>query len=99
MTKNDMALATPRISDRSIALVGIFGVAAYVATWFIVGITRSGYVPTQQAISELFELGAPTTGRVALSLALAVTGLLLIPFGRMLHRQLHGASRLGPWLI
>jgi hypothetical membrane protein len=99
MTKHDTALAPPRISDRAIALVGILGVVAYVATWFIVGITRSGYVPTQQAISELFEFGAPTGGRVALSLALAVTGMLLIPFGFMLHRQLPGASRLGPWLI
>ncbi len=73
--------------------------SGYVTTWFVLGIVRDGYDPLQQAISELFDLGAPTGQRVALSLALLVTGVLLVPFAAMLHRRVPGTSVVGPLLL
>lgn len=99
MTQQDVPTTGPDARDRGLAVAGILGVAGYVGTWFVLGIVRSGYVPTQQAISELFDLGAPMSHRIALSVALAVTGALLVPFGLMLDRQLPGRGRGGPLLL
>lgn len=91
--------ARERRRDRAIAWFGILGVVYYVGTWFVLGIVREGYVPTQQAISELFDLGAPLYGRVALSLALVITGGALVVFGGLLDKRLPGDSSLGPKLL
>lgn len=85
--------------DRLLARLGVLGVVGYVATWFVLGQVRVGYDPLQQAISELFERGAPTGHRVALSVALVTTGVLLVPFAAMLHRRLPGRAVLGPVLL
>ncbi len=85
--------------DRVLAVLGVLGVAGYVLTWLVLGIVRAGYDPAQQAISELFALDAPTGHRVALSAALVVTGVLLVPFAAMLHRRVPGTSLLGPVLL
>lgn len=85
--------------DRLLALAGILGVAGYVGTWATLGLLRSGYVPTQQAISELFDLSAPIGHRLALSIALVATGLLLVAFGFLLERHLPGTGHAGPLLL
>jgi hypothetical membrane protein len=78
---------------------GIAGVALYVTTWFVLGVVREDYDPLQQAISELFAIGAPRGQALLLAVVLAVTGALLVPFGLVLDRVLPGSGRLGPVLV
>ncbi len=77
----------------------MLGVTGYVGTWFVLGLIRDGYDPMQQAISELFDLGAPTGHRIALSAALFITGVLLVPFAAMLDRRLPGEGSFGALLL
>lgn len=82
----------------TLALFGLAGIAAYVASWAVGGVVWEGYDPTRQAISELFAVGAPAATRVPLSLGLVASGIGLVAFGRALHVGLPGTQRLGPAL-
>lgn len=81
-----------------IAIAGVVGVLAYIATWINGGFLLQGYDPTRQAISELFAIGAPARARVPLSIGLAVSGVGLVAFGWAMHVGLPGRSRVGPGL-
>ena len=52
---------TPR--QRLLLVLTVVGVVAYVATWAVLGIVAEGYDPLRDAISELFDLGAPVWQR------------------------------------
>jgi hypothetical membrane protein len=77
-------------------LFGLLGVSWYVVGWFVAGWIRPGYDPWQQAISELFELGAPEPGRTLLVLGLVVSGVALVAFGLAMHRGLPGRGIAAP---
>ncbi|MBW3661814.1 MAG: DUF998 domain-containing protein [Actinobacteria bacterium] len=85
--------------DRAVAWAGIGGVAAYVATWAVLGATRRGYDPLRQAISELYAVGAPVQQARTMTAVLVITGVLLVPFAWTLHRRLPGRGALGAWLV
>lgn len=76
----------------------VVGVALYVATWFVLGLLAPAYDPLQDAISQLFDLGAPPLQRWTLTWVLVVTGVALLPVGFVLDRVLPGEGRLGAWL-
>lgn len=82
----------------AVAVVGVVGVVAYVAAWGLGGLAWEGYVPAQQAISELFALQAPARTRLPLSVGLVLSGLGLVAFAWALHAVLPGRGRLGPAL-
>ena len=84
---------------RSAARAAIVGLGTYVAGWWIAGTVRAGYDPREQAISELFELGAPWASRGWLIAGLLLSGVALIAFGPALDRGLPGMGRLGPALV
>jgi hypothetical protein len=77
------------------AALGIVGVALYVASWAIASVVLDGYDPLRQAISETFDLGAPTWSRVLVALGLGLSGLGLVAVGPALHAGLPGADRRG----
>lgn len=81
---------------RGTAAAGILGVAAYVASWALAGAVRSDYDPLEQAISELFERGAPAPGRGLLVASLVASGVALIVFAAAMDRGLPGRGRAGP---
>lgn len=85
-------------TDRALLVLTIVGVLAYVVTWAVLGAVREGYDPVHQAISELFDLGAPAWQRRTLAGVLLVTGVALLPVGPVLDRNLPGRGRLGPAL-
>lgn len=85
-------------TDRVLMVLTIVGVLTYVATWAVLGALAPGYDPLRQAISELFDLGAPAWQRDTLAVVLLVTGVALLPVGPVLDRLLPGTGRLGPWL-
>ena len=88
--------------DRSVrvaAIAAIVGLGAYVGGWWLAGSVRDGYDPREQAISELFELGAPWTSRGWVVAGLLLSGVALIAFGPALDRGLPGTGRLGPLLV
>jgi len=85
-------------TDRALLVLTVVGVLAYVATWAVLGALREGYDPLHQAISELFDLGAPAWQRRTLAGVLLVTGVALLPIGPVLDRTLPGRGRLGPAL-
>ena len=87
---------TPR--QRLLLVLTVVGIAAYVAAWAVLGVVDDGYDPLRQAISELFDLGAPAWQRRTLSGVLLVTGVALLPLGPVLDRVLPGEGRLGPLL-
>lgn len=72
---------------------------AYVASWSVAGALRAGYDPSEQAISELFALGAPTGPRALVIAGLAVSGLAFLALAPALDRALPGRGRLGPVLV
>jgi hypothetical protein len=74
-------------------------VTAYVAGWLVAGRVREGYDPRQQAISELFELGAPWSSRALLVAGLALSGVAFLALAPALHRCLPGEGLLGPGLV
>lgn len=78
------------------AVLGLAGVSAYVASWAVAGAIRPGYDPIRQAISELFEIGAPSPSRELVVASLVLSGLALIGFGAAMHRGLPGRGALGP---
>lgn len=81
---------------RAVAVFGLVGVSAYVASWAIAGAITDGYDPMSQAISELFAIGAPTVPRLLLVTSLVASGVALIGFGVALDRGLPGEGRAGP---
>lgn len=85
-------------TDRALLVFAVIGVVAYVATWAVLGAVREGYDPLHQAISQLFELGAPAWQQRTLAGVLLVTGVALLPVGPVLDRTLPGTGRLGPAL-
>jgi hypothetical protein len=78
---------------------GLVAVSAYVLGWLVAGRVRDGYDPTQQAISELFELGAPWPSRGLLLVGLTLSGVAFLLLAPVLHRCLPGEGRLGPVLV
>jgi hypothetical membrane protein len=87
-----------RVSDAVAAAVvaGIVGVTAYVASWAVAGWIRPGYDPSRQAISELFELGAPAVSRGLVVAGLLVSGIALVGFGVAMHHGLPGEGLAAP---
>jgi hypothetical membrane protein len=98
MSRSDAVRAGGRSSDdrqvpdwvAAASLAGIVGVTLYVASWAVAGAIRPGYDASRQAISQLFELGAPTLSRSLVVVGLVVSGIALIVFGAALHRGLPG---------
>ncbi len=84
---------------RPLLIAGIAGVTLYVGTWFLLGLVSPGYDPLRQAISELFDLGAPAWRRLIVQVVLVLTGLALMPLGFALDRSLPGRGRLAAWMI
>lgn len=87
-----------RRSDRFFLVLTIVGIAAYVATWAGLGLVADGYDPLRDAISELFDQGAPLWQQRLLAGVLLVTGAALLPVGPVLHRVLPGRGLAGPAL-
>jgi len=77
---------------------GLVAVGLYVGGWLVAGMLRAGYDPSQQAISELFELGAPVVSRSLMVAGLLLSGLAFLLLAPVLHRTLPGGGRLGPLL-
>jgi hypothetical protein len=86
-------------SMRGALWFGLVAVTFYVLGWLVAGRVRDGYDPTQQAISELFELGAPWPSRGLLVAGLALSGIAFLLLAPVLHRCLPGEGRLGPMLV
>lgn len=84
---------------RRAAIAAIVGLGTYVGGWLIAGGVRAGYDPREQAISELFELGAPWASRGWVVAGLLLSGVALVAFGPALDRGLPGTGRLGPALV
>jgi hypothetical protein len=78
---------------------GLLAVVAYVGSWLLAGWLRAGYDPRQQAISELFELGAPWVSRGPLVAGLLTSGVAFLVLAPALHRVLPGEGLLGPALV
>jgi hypothetical protein len=78
---------------------GLVAVTCYVAGWIVAGAVRDGYRPAEQAISELFEVGAPWASRGPLTVGLALSGVAFLLLAPALHRSLPGAGRCGPALV
>jgi hypothetical protein len=78
---------------------GLVAVVLYIAGWALAGQLRRGYDPTEQAISELFEIGAPWASRGLLVVGLALSGLAFLLLAPALDRSLPGHGRLGPGLV
>ena len=89
----------PDRAVRLAAIGAIVGLGAYVGGWWIAGTVRPGYDPREQAISELFELGAPWSSRGWVVAGLLLSGVALMSFGPALDRGLPGTGRLGPLLV
>jgi hypothetical protein len=78
---------------------GLVAVTVYIAGWAFAGLNRDGYRPREQAISELFEIGAPWASRGPLTAGLALSGVAFLWLAPALHRALPGTNRLGPALV
>jgi hypothetical protein len=78
---------------------GLFAVTMYVLAWLVGGLVRPGYDPRAQAISELFELGAPWSSRGPLVVGLVLSGLAFLVLAPALDRAMPGSGRLGPVLV
>lgn len=78
---------------------GLVAVTVYVLAWLVGGWLRPGYDPSTQAISELFELGAPWPSRGPLVAGLLLSGLAFLVLAPALDRALPGEGRLGPILV
>ncbi len=91
--------ATPDAYVRRAAIGAIAGLGAYVGGWLLAGAVREDHDPFDQAISELFELGAPWSSRGWVVAGLLLSGVALVAFGPALDRGLPGRGRLGPTLV
>lgn len=98
MTTIDCAGGVPRWAVVA-AWAGLLGVVLYVAGWALAGAMRPGYDARQQAISELFALGAPWSSRWLVVAGLVVSGVALVVFAAALDRALPGVGRTGPALV
>ncbi|MEX2549477.1 MAG: DUF998 domain-containing protein [Nitriliruptoraceae bacterium] len=98
-TELDRPLARQGRSGRVTAIAAIVGLLTYVGGWWIAGSVRVEYDPREQAISELFELGAPWASRGWVVAGLLLSGVALVAFGPALDRGLPGTGRLGPLLV
>ena len=78
---------------------GLVAVLLYVAGWAVAGEMREDYDPTEQAISELFALGAPWASRGLLVAGLVLSGIAFLVLAPALHRTLPGRGLLGPLLV
>jgi hypothetical protein len=78
---------------------GLVAVVVYIAGWVLAGELRRGYDPMEQAISELFEIGAPWASRGLLVVGLALSGLAFLLLAPALDRALPGSGWLGPGLV
>ncbi len=78
---------------------GLVAVSLYVGGWLLAGTVRDGHEPRQQAISELFELGAPWSSRGLVVVGLVLSGIAFLVLAPALHRTLPGRGRLGPGLV
>ncbi len=78
---------------------GLVAVSVYVVAWLVGGWLRPGYDPATQAISELFELGAPWPSRGPLLAGLLLSGLAFLVLAPALDRAVPGEGRLGPVLV
>jgi len=78
---------------------GLVAVTVYVLAWAIGGWMRPGYDPSTQAISELFELGAPWPSRGPLVAGLVLSGIAFLVLAPALDRVMPGEGRLGPVLV
>jgi hypothetical protein len=92
-------MAEPDRRERATLRFALLAVTAYVLGWLVAGRLRDGYDPAQQAISELFELGAPWTSRGLLYVGLALSGVAFLLLAPVLDRLLPGRGRLGPVLV
>jgi len=70
----DQLCARRDIWVRRAAIAAIVGVVLYVGGWVIAGMIRPDYDPSERAISELFELGAPWASRGWVVVGLLVSG-------------------------
>lgn len=70
------------------AACGIAAPISFVLATVAAGVLRDGYDPTTQAISELFEVGAPTAG-IAVA-GFVAFGVLALPFAWALFHGLPG---------
>src|SRR5680860_577384 len=86
----DQLCARRDIWVRRAAIAAIVGVVLYVGGWVSAGMIRPDYDPSERAISELFELGAPWASRGWVVVGLLVSGFGLIAFGPALDRGLPG---------
>jgi hypothetical membrane protein len=75
---------------RRLAVGGILGPAAFVASWSALGATRDGYRPIDDAISRLAEEGAAT--RPAMTAGLVAFGIGVPLFGLALRRACPGPA-------
>jgi hypothetical membrane protein len=83
-----------RAATDRLALGGLVGPAFFVADWALLGATRPGYSPVDDAISRLAERGAPR--RHLMTGGFVAYGLGLVSSGAALRR----ASTPGPaWLL
>lgn len=93
-------LGTPLTTgERRIAVAAVAALAWYVTAWAVGGAIEDGYVPSQQAISELFDHAASPLPRALLVTGLLASAVALVAFGVLLHRRLPGRSRAGPAAI
>ncbi len=97
MTSSD-PLPPPRTGDETarLAIIGGAGVVLYVAGWLFAGLLRPGYDPLRQAISELFEVGAPQPSGLVMRLGLLTSGVALTLFAVALRRGLPGRPLAAP---
>ena len=84
---------------RSAVWFGLVAVVLYVAGWAVAGQRREDYDPTEQAISELFALGAPWVSRGPLVAGLVLSGIAFLWLAPALHRTLPGRGLPGPVLV
>jgi hypothetical protein len=75
---------------RWLAIGGLVGPVAFVATWGIAGAVKSGYSPIEDAISDLAALHAST--RVAMTLGFVTFSVGVIAFGFALRAAHAGAA-------
>ncbi|MCX9082671.1 MAG: DUF998 domain-containing protein [Candidatus Methanoperedens sp.] len=71
-------LQAPKIVRKVFLICGILSPLLYVGADILAGILYAGYSFTSQAISELFAIGAPTSGLIVL--LFTVSSVLLVAF-------------------
>ena len=69
---------------------GVVGPIAFVTAWALCGRATPGYSPSQDAISQLAAIGAPT--RLAMTLGFVVFGIGVVAFARPLRQEVSGPA-------